>query len=1481
MKSLKKAAAMALAMLLTATTILPNVASIPVQAAEDDTVYVNPSRPNKQGVSFASESAYSTGITGLSGVQTVSYKGVVTTTIAGNSVKLASISEPNSERVYVAEADTHDGYLYTPLGWNVSSTEIIPFGYIDPTTNLATKTALAFRPLYSGHKYSDSNGRIAYCMQYERTAPTAGSQVEMSSDINNMTTQMAASELQKLGYVLHNGYPLNASYWNSKGISEDAQRYATQFAIYCVARNAAGNSSYLYNFLNNSETRNGTNMDVLGMVKTLVNCGESKTNVFTDPTANVSGGAVSYNNANGTFNVQFTVSSTGNAGYVFKPTGVNVSAVYYNGSPISAESDGWYHVASSSAATITVVTTSTTGIAQLNAIPGDTRTYASIWWAQGSGHTGSDGRTFQDMAVVDGRTYYNNNKYGMNRVALPTGSITLHKRDAVTGGTAQGDATLAGAQYALYNLAGEKVADFPATDASGNAVLSGIPYGDYTVKEVTAPEGYLLSSEQITADLNAASIEVTANETVQSEPVTIHKTEKGDADTVLSGAGFTFYLASAVKAANGLTDFSLTETGGIDISGLTMPAPMPVAADGSTEVFTDANGDTATAALPYGQYLVVETTRPNDYLAAEPFLVSVPNNGGTRVNVEDPAFEILLTVHKVDDEGNAIKLEGSAGATFSVLDADKNVLFENLTTNEEGTFTLPGVLRCGNYYLREVVAPAGYVKITEDIPITIKTEEVDIATGDVTYQAEITKTLNDAADGYDYSGSFSVANTPTRLQVEKTDMVEGDGAHELDGATLRITTAEDILDNNGNIYIPKDTVIDEWVSSKDVPHEIKALPPGTYTLTEITAPFGYSVAEEAEFTVTETGEIQTVIMADAPSLGTLTIHKYEKDVDTYLDKLERGEADSGIPDDPRMDQNKDQDQDQTTEDGEADGKDETIEDGTGNSSGENTGDVIDPDAGADGDQNDSSNPDADADTDTPDTSLTGGTPDLTKPIAGTELTLYYAEDVLDANGEVVHAADEVAVDQDGNPVVLVTDETGSATYTGIPIGTYNGDGSWNAYIKYYIMETKQSTGYLPSDEKVPVTFEWTEDRKDDCPEEFTFSNLAQTGRIGVVKNGEYLTGYQPVETEFGTVYRSEYTLSALPGVVFGVFEDADCTKELFRMTTAEDGIVFSEELPLGTYYVKEISAPSGFAVEDEVYKSVLTGDDTGNLYIVDVTHDIVNHPGSVTVDVWKNGRAYVSEDKGYVEKDIPLAGVYFGVYNAEPIKNMLQDEEILPADSLLAVMKTGEEGIAELVEALPEGKYYYKELQTVKGFALDQTKKEFDVKIGNAPDSLFEVNKENPFLNQAATGKLVINKTDTADKTKLAGVEYELENLTTGDKIKITTDANGQGIAEGLPIGYMKDGVWTYYEYSLKETKALSGYKLDKTKYGFKFEQQKSGDAVVTITTDLTNEKEASPVPILGITAGQFRLFAMISLAAALGLFVMIAAGTRKKKNQK
>ena len=169
------------------------------------------------------------------------------------------------------------------------------------------------------------------------------------------------------------------------------------------------------------------------------------------------------------------------------------------------------------------------------------------------------------------------------------------------------------------------------------------------------------------------------------------------------------------------------------------------------------------------------------------------------------------------------------GAKLTILDKDGKEV-ESWVTEEKPHYIEK--LPLGNYTLREVTAPDGYLR-AEDVKFTVKD------TGEI--QKVVMK------DDY------------TKVEISKQDITN---SKELPGAKLTI------FDKDGK-------EVESWVS-EEKPHYIEKLPAGEYTLREVTAPDGYEVAEDVKFKVEETGEIQHVIMKDAPKKQPETTSTPEK-----------------------------------------------------------------------------------------------------------------------------------------------------------------------------------------------------------------------------------------------------------------------------------------------------------------------------------------------------------------------------------------------------------------------------------------------------------------------------------------------------------------------------------------------------------------------------------------------------------------------------
>lgn len=455
------------------------------------------------------------------------------------------------------------------------------------------------------------------------------------------------------------------------------------------------------------------------------------------------------------------------------------------------------------------------------------------------------------------------------------GLIHLVKEDAETGSTAQGDATLEGAVYGLYARedivhpdgktgvlykAGTLITTL-TTDADGRAEVGNLYLGKYYVKEITPPVGYLLDEEEHDIELSyegdrVATVERTAvsQEQVIKQPFQVIKAAnngKTDAD-LLSGVGFSAYLVSSLKVnADGSYDFASAE-------------PVVLTADGKTEMFTDERGYACSIAIPYGTYIVRETTTPHNFTPVDDFIVTVTENNTEpqvwRVLLDDE-FEAKLKVIKKDDETKQSVL--LPDTEFKVYDLDNQKYVEQVTTypsttvhtsyftNEEGYLILPQNLNPGNYRIEEVTAPDGYTLNTNYVEIKVDSNtayQVDGVSGDaiieVTYENHpvkgelVIRKSGEVLSGFGKDFSYQMA--------------------DLAGAVFNVYAAEDIytadhqVNESGsrNLEYASGTLVATVTTDADGKAMVENLPLGKYRIEEVTGPEGYVLnasSQEIEF----------------------------------------------------------------------------------------------------------------------------------------------------------------------------------------------------------------------------------------------------------------------------------------------------------------------------------------------------------------------------------------------------------------------------------------------------------------------------------------------------------------------------------------------------------------------------------------------------------------------------------------------------------
>lgn len=426
-------------------------------------------------------------------------------------------------------------------------------------------------------------------------------------------------------------------------------------------------------------------------------------------------------------------------------------------------------------------------------------------------------------------------------------NLTVTKTDAETK-SAQGDATLTGAVYGIYNNG--KLVDKYTTDKNGSFNTSYYVCGDnWTLKEIEPSEGYLLDeteyhigaeAKKYTLENNSISMGVT-EDILKGKISIIKHTDDGSTkiETPEKGAEFQVYLKSAGSYAK--TKESERDT-----------------------LICDEYGFAETKNLPYGTYTVHQTKGWNGTEFIADFDVFVNEDGKIyKYLINNASLESYVKIVKVDSEtGKQIPY---AGAGFQIYAPDGNKVtmkytyptvteIETFYTNSEGYLITPETLPYGKgYSVVEVQAPYGYVldstPIYFDITAENTTDENDVTIvkaekkntpqkGTITVEktGEIFSNVTAVGGGYTDENGNDVA-LPTIYQPEYS--VSG-----LAGAVFEIYADENITTPDGTVRYTKDTLVDAITTGEKGTATSKQLYLGKYRVVETVAPYGTVINPE-------------------------------------------------------------------------------------------------------------------------------------------------------------------------------------------------------------------------------------------------------------------------------------------------------------------------------------------------------------------------------------------------------------------------------------------------------------------------------------------------------------------------------------------------------------------------------------------------------------------------------------------------------------
>jgi len=360
--------------------------------------------------------------------------------------------------------------------------------------------------------------------------------------------------------------------------------------------------------------------------------------------------------------------------------------------------------------------------------------------------------------------------------------------------------------------AGDVVSEI-TTDENGYAETEPLYLGKYEVREIKAPEGYVLNNEPKDVELTYAGQEFEVRDTVntafeneyQRVMIRLSKTMENDE---LSGIGsngeyknvrFGLFAAEDITAADG----SVIPAGGL-ISEVSLDEDMTAKFD---------------VQIPFGRYYVKEISTDEHYiLNGEKYLVNFEYMGQDIRTVDIDCGQFVNELKRGKVEGIKVNesdepLENALFGLFAVDTAEftSENAYMTAVSDENGYFEFDEI-PYGEYIVREIEAPTGYILSGESYPVTV---------------CEDGETI-----------TIRTVNKPITVEVSKVDVY----GEELIGADMQLENADG-------------EIIDEWISD-GTNHIVTELPAGDYTLKEIAAPDGYVIATDIEFEVFVDGTIK-------------------------------------------------------------------------------------------------------------------------------------------------------------------------------------------------------------------------------------------------------------------------------------------------------------------------------------------------------------------------------------------------------------------------------------------------------------------------------------------------------------------------------------------------------------------------------------------------------------------------------------------------
>lgn len=818
----------------------------------------------------------------------------------------------------------------------------------------------------------------------------------------------------------------------------------------------------------------------------------------------------------------------------------------------------------------------------------------------------------------------------------------------------------------------DQLVDKVSTD-NGKGDSKKLYLGTYYVKELTAPEGYNKNNNVYYVplmyqgqDVSIFTFKVTDKDVSQKGRITVTKTDSETNKTVKDLT----------------TEFEVYAKSDIIVNGEILYSAGQLV----TTIMTK-DGVASTENLPLGDYFVKEKTAPVGYsVNTERHDVSLTYDAEkesvyAETTVSNAPQKATITVLKADKETN-IPVEN---AVYVIKAADtikvngktvyrKGEKVAELTTDKNGKATSEP-LYIGQYIVTEKSAPKPYVRDKNSYTVDITPVDQNI-------------TL--------YNKNCEVTNLAQKATIKLTK-TDKETNKALNGATFNIVAADDIT-VNGDVKYHKNDIVTSFITDENGVAISPELYLGSYKLIETTAPNGYvlntdKVLANLEYQGQEVEVFQNSYTAqNAPQKANIEITK--SDVETE------------------------------------------------------------------------------------------------KPIKGAVYDIFAAEDVV-VNGDVKYTKNQL-VD------TVTTDENGKAVTKYLYLGNY------------YIVEKTAPYGYVINNTKQNISLTYKGQNVVTFTDYASFENVAQKGVIEVHKSGEVLSSVEKNEDKNGKIYTPVYAVKGLKNAVYDIIANEDIytsdgTKRASEgeivdtVKTNSEGVAKSKELYLGSYKIVEKTAPYGMTLNN-IPQYVTLSYAGQNESIVSDSVSFTNERQKATVTVDK---LLEKDDLYNIGNADEITNVKFGLYANENI--LADDNTVLPKDGLIEIASADKDGHIIFNSDIPLGKYYVKEVSTDKHYIPSDVK--YPVEFNYAGQSVLAVtvtaNDGNAVENDIIRGKILGHKVDD-DGNSVANATMGLFSTTTTEFTKDTaylvskTDENGAFVFDNVPYG----------DYIVREIEAPEGFVL-------------------------------------------------------------------------